>query len=507
MCVMKQPLSRNLAVVCFALLAVFVAFCLYSSIGEINIGITPDSVEYLYAAKTFGAGEGLKSIYGSATHIDWYTHYPPGVPVVYDTVASVFHAHSLLSAVRGINTGCFLLNAGLIAWLCYLGTRNLWMMLMLACFALLSTDSFSIYQMCWSEPLFFTWVFLSLYFLHRYLDTGAWTFLLLSAITVAVACMFRYLGLTLILTGCFAILFQGGLSLLPRLFRSACYGLLSSSLLLLWFMRNYHLQNTMAHRHIAFHPMDGQYLHDVIHSIKSAYLQADTGPATEPLGVLFALGLLVFLVWICWRQGGFLRQRSLPRVLTLFGIVYCLFLVVSNTFFDLTPLYFRIMHLPFLCFLLVAGMYIAFRQQQPGARKRPPAWVLALCGSFLLLHAVTFYNFRSAAKAPDGYNTESWRHSETVAFLRSIDKGQHVYSTEPDALYALTGKRVASSDFLESDYLADKRATRLLVMFKEGRTSGGFSYNLPVPANMFERVQLLKELPDGKIYELTGIPE
>jgi len=502
---LKQPLPRKLAIVCLLLLAAVIAICLYNSIGESAIGITPDSVEYLYAAKTFGAGEGLKSIHGSATHTDWYTHYPPGVPIAYSFVASAFHTPSLLSAARGINTLCFLINAGLIAWLCYLGTRNTWLTLALVFFALLSTDSFSIYQMCWSEPLFFTWVFLSLYFLHRYLDTGAWAFLLLSACMAAMACMFRYLGLTLILTGCFAILFQRGLPLLPRLLRSACYGLLSSSLLLGWFVRNYHVQDTVAHRHLAFHPMNGQHLHDVIHSIKSAYLQADTGPATEPLGVLFALGLLVFVVWICRSRNGFLRQRSLPRVLMLFGIVYCLFLAVSNTFFDFTPLYFRIMHLPFLCFLLVICMYIAFRQQQQDARKRPTAWALAPGGLFLLLHAVTFYNFRSAAKAPDGYNTEAWKHSETIACLRDIGTDYPVYTPEPDAVYALTGRRVASSDFLKEDYLAHKQVPRLLVLFKEGRASGDFSYGAPVPS-LFGGVQLLQELPDGKIYKLSGMP-
>jgi len=70
-------------------------------------------------------------------------------------------------------------------------------------------DLFFIHSMAWSEPLFFLFCLLQIYFIARYLGTRRRQDLWLAAASAALGCLTRYLGASLALAGAAAIALMG----------------------------------------------------------------------------------------------------------------------------------------------------------------------------------------------------------------------------------------------------------------------------------------------------------
>jgi hypothetical protein len=100
--------------------------------------------------------------------------------------------------------------------------------------------------MAWSEPLFVLLTLLFVIYLSKFLTEQRFVVLLVISILAGLACLQRYLGFTLVLTGFISI----ALFMRPRSFRDTFkylgfFSLVSSTPLFVWFGRNYSLTSTI----------------------------------------------------------------------------------------------------------------------------------------------------------------------------------------------------------------------------------------------------------------------
>jgi 4-amino-4-deoxy-L-arabinose transferase-like glycosyltransferase len=110
---------------------------------------------------------------------------------------------------------------------------------------LLSVPLQEVSLMAWSEPLFILLALIFLISLQVFLRDGATTKLLLMTATAAVACLTRYVGVSLIMTGVIGILLLWERPPLKKLGLAFLFGLAASLPLAVWLARNWNVSGTL----------------------------------------------------------------------------------------------------------------------------------------------------------------------------------------------------------------------------------------------------------------------
>lgn len=169
------------------------------AISRYGPGLTADSVHYVATARNVMAGHGFESIGSRA-----YTSWPPAMPVTLGlltlTGRDLVWSAGVLNAVAA---GATVVVAGL--WILGI-VRRRWLAVAGALLVATSQPLLYVSKHLWSEPLFILFAALSLWCLGRYLTSASWRLLFVTAILVSLACLTRYLGVTLIGTGALLIL-------------------------------------------------------------------------------------------------------------------------------------------------------------------------------------------------------------------------------------------------------------------------------------------------------------
>jgi len=195
-------------------------------------GFDPDSVEYVTCARSLLAGTGYLTHEGEA-----FTQWPPLFPTLLAGLGAL--GVDLAQGARWLNAlafGLIVFTSGQL-FLLYLRSKAL---VVLATLSVFSFPMVIISTYVWSEALF---VFLSLWFLLRLTNFierptwGGWSWL---TILGAVACLQRYVGNSLVATGCLIIILcLRGVPLLRRLLWAVLLGVGSLVPVSLWMWRNY----------------------------------------------------------------------------------------------------------------------------------------------------------------------------------------------------------------------------------------------------------------------------
>src|SRR5207244_3432867 len=95
------------------------------------------------------------------------------------------------------------------------------------------------------ETIFILFLLLFIMAMHRYLQTNSGKALLAAAIITSFACVTRYVGITIIVTGGILILLNTKLSLRKRFADEIIFSVISSLLLAINLYRNYHLSGML----------------------------------------------------------------------------------------------------------------------------------------------------------------------------------------------------------------------------------------------------------------------
>ena len=211
-----------------------------------GVGVTPDSVAYISTARNLLAGNGFSQWNGTS-----YTHAPPLFPLLL-ALTGVF-GHDPADTAGYVNA--FLCGLAIFLssrWLWqHLRARpaptsralQTWLLLWAAAVLVLSPTLLRIASFAWSEPLFILLTVSALFTFNTFLDTGKRASLVLAAIFTALACLTRYVGITIPATMLLLLLLRKD-TLSKKTTDTVIYALIVGTPLSVWLLRNFLVSGT-----------------------------------------------------------------------------------------------------------------------------------------------------------------------------------------------------------------------------------------------------------------------
>jgi hypothetical protein len=436
-----------------------------------GIGIDPDSIVYVSAARSLLAGQGLTSLDASGTTRPM-AHFAPLYPMLLAAV-SVWGADPL-EAARWLNA--FLFGANILA-VGFLISRSsggsTWSPVAGSLLMLSSVSMLAVHANALTEPLFILLGFLGLFLLAGYLESSMPRFLIACSCAMSLAFLTRYAGIAFIITGAAGIILFSKRTCYRRMTDAITFCAISVTPLALWLIRNSRVGGTATNRTLVFHPIGFRHAKHVVSTFSkwllpdrqvlsnfSERLLLDGLPASARPICFLVIGaaLLVSCLLLLQTTRGINKRKSLiayvarvaylPRLLAVFIFVYVLFLTVSISFVD-AQIEFdnRILAPVYISGVVIILCLAPFLLPSIRGSGLP----LFLCVS-ICLTVLAFNVFQGTVWVLDGhshgismggvgYGSKAWHRSETLTQLRSLPDTIPIFSNAPDGIYILTGRR------------------------------------------------------------------
>ena len=473
-------------------------------------GITPDSVVYISVARNFADHNTFIMYNGSVLVLQ-----PPLYPIVLalikkilliDPQVSTSYVNAILFGLIIYLSGSFLLKYLKSYALSILGTISI----------LISYALVQVSLMALSEPLFILLILLFIYHFDKFSLKQDYTSLFFLSIWASLACLTRYTGIVIILTGIILILSQQKSNLRKKFLQSFVFILITVLPIGIWIIRNYFISGTTIGQRAESSYSLSQNLRFFYDTILLWYLPADS--------IFIYLILFTFLsaAWILFKLNfdkpyDFkINYKIVPSV--LFVLFYSSFIIISST----TTAYDRIsdrllspIYIPAV-FILFFSLDKTLSWLSNRFNKYLINALLTICIISLIrfpLHNTLYIIQEFKNKVGIGYNSNVWPNSKTIKFLlndKSFAEKYTLYSNEPEIVYFLTKLKVEYSPaktFYNSPQLlnADQNKNNFymetnngyLIWFKEANRS--FLFTIEELHKNFDLTEVAS-FDDGEIY-------
>ena len=304
-----------------------------------GVGTSPDAVNYIAASRTLLAGDGFERFNRQPLE-----RWPPLYPVLLALINVIGDRIGVpllesLRVVNGLTLAAVIIVAGLMLerylqsrWLALLGTLSI----------LFSYSYLLITFFAYSDPLFVLLALISLIPLTCFLKTMRWRDLLMAAVVVALGCLQRYAGVTVILAGGLCILLlMRETPWLKRFQYGFVFGAVASTPLALWMLNNYRVTGTMSSGHLGSEPrqsMRGNIsdIYDIVwrwfapSRVEIGYLKA---------GAALLVLIVIFVAVVYWRErkltlDGLIRALPFPGEalpVVIFVVTYLAFFILTSS--------------------------------------------------------------------------------------------------------------------------------------------------------------------------------
>ena len=483
-----------------------------------GVGVTQDTVFYFSTAENFLGGRGI-SWTGGGGAVKPLIHFPPLYPLTLASVSALLG--DINSAATWINAILYGLNVFIISVMIRAGTKSNTAAIVGGGIALFSPLLFEIHLDAMSEPLYLTWVLLSIGFVSAYLKNPKLQLILVAGITASLAVLTRYIGISVVATGIIALLVWHSGSLKQRVLEAARFGIVAAIPVLIWYVRNFVHTGSFTNRSISFHLITLNTVSEGLNALSSWFL-----PASLSLNLRVGATIVMLLIvgWIVISMA--LVSRIIKRtnlsfntrlisLITLHAVLYFLLLIFSISFIDastrldnrlLSPVYTLALMLGIMSFAWIISIL-----------RLRSLWMKTILGFSIFIIMLAFYMPRewriinSMRLDGRGFSGKSWRQSEIIAVLRRLDPKAPVYSNEAFSVLYLTGvparwiperddpvKAVVREDFDDQMEKMRDRLTHpnsLLAVFHHGYLKAG----MPTLDEIIEGLVIVHESRDGII--------
>jgi hypothetical protein len=433
---MSEPRLSKVTITLFwlALLGAWVVLLVTKRWG---LGLLPESMVYVQAAKHFVSGQGL-SVFSSAGTLQPMTAYPPLFPFVLSW--GWFLGLDPYTWARFLNASLFGVNIFLAGLLAFTYTRKLYSAVLAACLLLGSVHILETHLVLLSRPLLMAGTLGFFLVLAMFLKNGTRRSFYAAVILAVVAAMTHTIGLLVIISGIvsFYILTPGTRGeRVRRAFLFADFALLPSALWFGWKLIN---EAPSVWRIFHFHWPSLKQIYGSINTVSIWLLP-------KPMPDLLrwaALGLVIGVILALVRKLK-LDRKSFPAssalALVLFlGIFLLVLLIKAFIVVDTGAIsQFGLTVVWAILLILLAISWSGLLQQRnlPGRVRQVIVACLVLFVALTLARAV-----RSGAvfyKRGGGYSSTVWGKSEVVRNIRALDDVP-VYTNDQAAFYYLAGR-------------------------------------------------------------------
>lgn len=374
--------------------------------------------------------------------------------------------------------------------------------------------------MAWTESLYILLGLMGLLLLAIFFTSGQYGFLMSSALIVGLAFITRYVGITLVITGCLCLLLYDKKILIKRLLDVLLFGAVSSLFMAGFLIRNKLLYDVTTNRSFIFHPIHTGHITQLT--------------LTSTFRLTFIGVLLIFVILLCdlllsrekkdgWHEFGS-SIMPLPREILVLGwyiAIYTTFLFFSISFIDAyTPLDDRILS-PIYIPLVIILMFVFSRVLSAFHSIRIIKWFVILPLSFVIalqIRNLVFWTQSNYQYGVSGYTDIRWTNSSIMEDVSALPVESTIFTNGYDVLYLWTDR--FSHGFppkYSATTLAENKqySAELFAMAESMRASDGFiiyfdnitqrSY-YPTKQELVEALNLriYAEADDGTIYQLIS---
>ena len=465
-----------------------------------GIGVSPDSVTYLSAARHMVSGHGFTS-FENLPVVDFPYAYP-----FFLTIISFFTRQDPLvfaPYLNGILFGILLYVSGALMN-GFQRSSGWYKRILLACI-LMSPALQELYSMLWSETIFLIFIIFFIISFSRYLREMTVRQLLISALICALACITRYAGIFLVLAGLTLIFLNLEMPARKRIVHCLIFGALSVSLFGINILRNFLLSGLpMGQR-----PKNDTGVKLVLENFGGVFcdwLLIDRNPGLA-IGLSIGVPAVIALTILYFYR----RKTSSPGfeyVMAVCGLSYGIFMIFTSTITRYEQFTSRLLSPMFIPMLWSFSWWIPRFISAKSFRLK---WVfgisaLLLAAWFLNIQLRADYEFYDGVKdaGVPGYREDPFVQSEIVQFVEknasAFDPRLPIYSNAGDAVYFITGLSARQLPFTAfpnkvRQYYAIKNT--YLIWFRDLDNP-----EMPVLDSLmkYKNLQLLKELPDGAVY-------
>lgn len=409
-------------------------------------GLINDSVVYIGGAENILAGNGYSRTSGGGEIKPLTVNAP-----LYSYLLAGFAVFGidLIKAGWLVSIICYAFNIFLSALLLYrLTGSKFWSLIGIALFAI-SDSVIKAHSFALSEPLFITWMLLSLILLTYSIERKAIFFVCAAGVVVSLSYLTRYIGFSLVGTG-FLGLLAFSLTWSKRWEKTGLFLLFSLAGGIAWGLRNLMISGNPANRSLLFHPLTTDKLQEGTRTFLSfllpdRFIVYDNAPAVwDTLAVLSLFGL-IGLVIIFWKTS--FGNNSSPKqtqsrfafLVVLQVVLYMAVLFASLTFFDAsTALENRILVPAFTGMILIFITILSRFWQSMQAWKQWAALVLAGVAVISFI-----YDGRRAvidlSQDGQGYASAYYRNSQTIDALKRLPEVD-IWTNRVPAVNILAGR-------------------------------------------------------------------
>lgn len=440
--------------------------------------VSPDSTQYLSAARNLVAGNGLASYWWSGRP-EPLTHFPPLYPFVLSLLARV--GSDMEQAALWLN----IIALATIVWQAsglagqLAGGHAVQRARIMAFCALavgLAHDVVYVSVMLFTEPLFIAASLCALSALARGLSKTAEDAagsdsrtIALSGVCCAIAVLTRFVGLALIATCVLAIVLHERKQLRHRLRTAAFFAFIAGAPLGAWLVYNRLRDLKVSNRDLALHTVSLGELKFGMLTVShwlSPYMPWSLARLLLLALACLCLGVLAVSFWhVGWRglfrpvsvndlaasRGRDEREpsTSVAVVAGLFVLAYSGLLIASISVVDnSTPLDLRILSplMPIAILLAVAVVALLARRRSDSAGW--PSWMAGISGAtlggvYLVSQGLALVVWAPPARAEGlGLNAAAHVAPAVLAKVRGLPREAVVYSNMPDLIYYSTGRVV-----------------------------------------------------------------
>lgn len=440
----------------FLLLSLAGAFVVFWGTARFGAGISPDSVNYISCARELIKGNGFLSFDDTP-----FTLWPPLYPVLLG-ILGLMGIDPLIGA-RILNIFVFGLIVFCTGQLFKSCLRSNFLIISGTIFASFSAQVIYLSFMAWSELIFSLFCILFIKYLANFsMEIRKKDFYLLSII-IALSCLQRYIGITMVVTALVVILLSVKIPLSERLRYSIKLLIITLTPLLVWLFRNYMLTSTLSGPRIASS-------YSFQHNISKTFdvLTSWLIPSYVPFHIrLIFAGILSFIL-ISIAISTYYKKNSgkINMILIQAGyILICvIFIIILSSVSSLDPIPYRYLapvYIIFICLVFcLLEIALEWLNEKVNIQNFGKYVVVLLCLAWWFYPITNAYSYiMFTAKNGIGYSSNSWRLSPILKYIKNNPLSGKIYSNAPDALYILCGIKAEWSPRREEGFGNLKKKT------------------------------------------------
>ena len=490
-------LSNNLDSLLAALIG-FLLIQIYSK--HSGIGVSPDSVAYISAARHLVHGNGFLSFDNLPT-----VDFPFGYPF-FLTILSFFSGLDPLQFgpwLNGLLFGLLIYCSGVM--MNGFSNPSGWYKRILLLCIVMSPALQEVYSMLWSETVFLLLIFLFIIAISNYLKQKTMKWLLISVCICALTCICRYAGVFLVFTGLAVVFFNKGNPWPKKMKHCLIFGIFSVSFLLVNIIRN--LSETGFTT--GMRPKSGNGILKILEyfgAVFCKWLLFNSRPTLAVLLALFVLFIFTLTIGYTWRR--FKNLHSFEFLVGLTGLIYSAFMLLSNSIIRYEQFTGRLLSPLYIPLLWSLSWWIPSYISSRSLRMKWIIGITVLIGAswFLNIQLRSDYEYYDGVKDAGipGYREDPFIKSEFVQYINKnkpdLNSGYRIYSNAADAFYFITDQpalQLPINEFpskLQEYYLMDHN---YLIWFDS-------LYNSDMPdlhtILKNKNMVLLNQLSDGAVY-------